>query len=81
MGAADGGIMVLDETAKAGTKASDYFNLETDTVFEIGLTPNRSDALGHIGVALDLKAACAAQGQQFDLKNHLLMHLKLKIPI
>ena len=69
MGAADGGIMVLDETAKAGTKASDYFNLETDTVFEIGLTPNRSDALGHIGVALDLKAGCAAQGQQFDLKK------------
>ena len=69
MGVADGGIMVLDETAKAGTKASDYFNLETDTVFEIGLTPNRSDALGHIGVALDLKAGCAAQGQQFDLKK------------
>ena len=69
MGAADGGIMVLDDTAKAGTKASDYFNLETDTVFEIGLTPNRSDAMGHIGVALDLKAGCAAQGQQFDLKK------------
>ena len=69
MGAADGGIMVLDETAKAGTKASDYFNLETDTVFEIGLTPNRSDAMGHIGVALDLKAGCSAQGQQFDLKK------------
>ena len=69
MGAADGGIMVLDDTVKAGTKASDYFNLETDTVFEIGLTPNRSDAMGHIGVALDLKAGCAAQGQQFDLKK------------
>ena len=69
MGVADGGIMVLDETAKVGTKASDYFNLETDTVFEIGLTPNRSDAMGHIGVALDLKAGCAAQGQQFDLKK------------
>ena len=69
MGVADGGIMVLDETAKAGTKVSDYFNLETDTVFEIGLTPNRSDAMGHIGVAIDLKAGCAAQGQQFDLKK------------
>ena len=69
MGAADGGIMVLDETAKAGTKASDYFNLETDTIFEIGLTPNRSDAMGHIGVALDLKAGCAAQGLQFDMKK------------
>ena len=43
--------------------------LETDTVFEIGLTPNRSDAMGHIGVAIDLKAGCAAQGQQFNLKK------------
>ena len=38
------------------------------TVFEIGLTPNRSDAMGHI-VCTNLKAGCAAQGQQFDLKK------------
>lgn len=69
MGAATDGIMVLDENAKAGTLASDYFNVETDTVFEIGLTPNRSDAMGHLGVALDLKAGCTAMGQILDLKK------------
>ena len=50
------GIMVLDATVKVGTPASAYFNLESDIVFEIGLTPNRSDAMGHIGVARDLFA-------------------------
>ena len=50
------GIMVLDSKAKVGQLASEYFNIETDIVFEIGLTPNRSDAMSHIGVARDLVA-------------------------
>ena len=48
------GIMVLETKAKVGMPASEYFQLESDIVFEIGLTPNRSDAMGHIGVARDL---------------------------
>ena len=45
------GIMVLPNDTVVGTlKLSDYFNVENDTVLEIGLTPNRSDAMGHIGV-------------------------------
>ena len=67
MGGAHDGIMVLDENAKPGTAASEYFKLESDTVFEIGLTPNRSDAMGHMGVALDLRAGLAAQGVNLDL--------------
>ena len=67
MGGAHDGIMVLDENAKPGTPASEYFKLESDTVFEIGLTPNRSDAMGHMGVALDLRAGIAAQGVSLDL--------------
>ena len=67
MGGAHDGIMVLDENAKPGTPASEYFKLESDTVFEIGLTPNRSDAMGHMGVALDLRAGMAAQGVSLDL--------------
>jgi phenylalanyl-tRNA synthetase beta chain len=67
MGGAHDGIMVLDENAKPGTPASEYFKLESDTVFEIGLTPNRSDAMGHMGVALDLRAGLAAQGVSLDL--------------
>jgi phenylalanyl-tRNA synthetase beta chain len=50
------GIMILDEKAIPGTPAADYFNFEEDSVFEIGLTPNRSDAASHYGVARDLAA-------------------------
>lgn len=50
------GIMVLDESAEPGTPASQYFNIEKDYVFEIGLTPNRSDAMSHFGVAQELYA-------------------------
>jgi phenylalanyl-tRNA synthetase beta chain len=61
------GIMVLDSNAKVGTKASKYFNLESDFVFEIGLTPNRSDAMSHIGVARDLRAALNQNGDTHSL--------------
>ena len=56
IGTGHDGIMVLDTTLPAGTPAAVYFNLESDTVFEIGLTPNRADAASHYGVARDLKA-------------------------
>ncbi len=51
------GIMVLDASAVPGTPATTYFNIKTDTVFEIGLTPNRIDAASHVGVARDLAAS------------------------
>lgn len=51
------GIMVLSEEAYVGQPAHEYFNVSTDTVFEIALTPNRSDATSHLGVARDLAAA------------------------
>ncbi|MBT6815873.1 MAG: phenylalanine--tRNA ligase subunit beta, partial [Flavobacteriales bacterium] len=54
LGDATDGIMVLDDNVKVGTLASEYFKVENDTIFEIGLTPNRSDAMGHFGVARDL---------------------------
>ncbi|MBS1624584.1 MAG: phenylalanine--tRNA ligase subunit beta [Bacteroidetes bacterium] len=57
LGASHAGIMELDPATKAGTPAAEYFKVETDHVFEIGLTPNRSDAYSHIGVARDLAAA------------------------
>ena len=61
------GIMVLDATVKAGTPASAYFNLESDIVFEIGLTPNRSDAMGHIGVARDLLTVLNYKGNKLQI--------------
>ncbi len=51
------GIMELDSNAKVGTAAADFFDLKNDTVFEIGLTPNRADAMSHFGVARDLMVA------------------------
>lgn len=56
LGKSHDGIMVLDETIKIGTAAADIFDIENDSVFEIGLTPNRADAMSHYGTARDLKA-------------------------
>ena len=59
MGLSDdhGGIMILDETKyEVGKNFADYFDLANDEVYEIGLTPNRTDAMSHYGVARDLNA-------------------------
>lgn len=56
LGKSHAGIMVLNTSVKNGTPAATYFNVESDSVFEIGLTPNRADAASHIGVARDIKA-------------------------
>jgi len=48
------GIVVLPDDAKPGTPVKDLYNIESDYIFEIGLTPNRSDAFSHLGVARDL---------------------------
>lgn len=50
------GIMVLNEDAVPGTQASEYFKIARDTIFQIGLTPNRIDSGSHYGVARDLAA-------------------------
>ena len=56
LGSDHSGIMVLPEEVPVGTLARDYFKVEDDYVFDIGLTPNRSDATCHLGVARDLAA-------------------------
>lgn len=56
LGTSHDGIMVLPTDTKVGTAAKDYFNLTEDYIFEIGLTPNRIDAMSHIGVARDVCA-------------------------
>ena len=56
IGTSHDGIMVLEPDAEVGTKAKDYLHLGTDTIFSIGLTPNRVDGASHIGVARDLSA-------------------------
>ena len=56
LGSSHAGIMVLDPGAQVGMPASEYFKVEEDVVFTIGLTPNRVDAASHLGVARDLVA-------------------------
>tara|TARA_B100001057_G_scaffold187014_1_gene187846 strand:+ start:24699 stop:27107 length:2409 start_codon:yes stop_codon:yes gene_type:complete len=56
LGDSHDGIMILDKSIKPGTPISEVFNIESDNILEIGLTPNRSDAMSHYGVARDLKA-------------------------
>ena len=56
LGKGHDGILVLDKKLKEGTAVAEVFKIETDYVFEIGLTPNRSDAMSHYGVARDLRA-------------------------
>ncbi len=56
LGQSHDGIMVLNKSLKVGTPASEIFEIENDKVFEIGLTPNRADAMSHLGVARDLRA-------------------------
>ena len=55
-GSSHEGIMVLDPSAKPGMPAKKYFKVYEDVIFEIGLTPNRADALSHFGIARDLVA-------------------------
>ena len=67
LGSKTDGIMVLDPDIKPGTLASDYFSLGSDIIFNIGLTPNRTDAMGHIGVARDLMTVLNNNGNSFKI--------------
>ena len=71
LGKSHDGILILENHARIGQKASEYFNLSSDYQLEIGLTPNRCDAMGHIGVARDIKAF---------LNFHRQANLELKLP-
>lgn len=57
LGESHAGILVLDPSAHVGTPAAQELGLNADFALEIGLTPNRADAMSHIGVARDLVAA------------------------
>jgi phenylalanyl-tRNA synthetase beta chain len=71
LGTSHEGIMVLGPSVKVGVPAKKHFDISEDWVFEIGLTPNRTDATSHLGVARDIVAALNQQ-------KHI--HLKLKKP-
>jgi len=67
IGESHDGIMILSEELIPGTPAARLFDITTDEVFEIGLTPNRADAMSHLGVARDLKAGLSQKNVHTEL--------------
>lgn len=67
LGTSHDGIMILDDSLVPGTPAAKVFNIENDEVFEIGLTPNRADAMSHMGVARDLRAGLLQKNASLEL--------------
>ena len=88
VGTSHDGIIVLPAETPVGMKASDYYHVDNDTLIEVDITPNRSDAACHYGVARDLYAYYRAHGQQvaltkptvdgFKVDNH---NLEIKVQI
>jgi phenylalanyl-tRNA synthetase beta chain len=68
LGQSHAGIMVLPAAAVVGTSAAEYFNTYNDIIFEIGLTPNRMDAMSHLGVAKDV---CAYLSHHNKKETHI----------
>ncbi len=62
LGKSHDGIMILDSSLEIGAFLADHYNVEEDLVFEIGLTPNRADAMSHYGTARDLMAGMSQHG-------------------
>ena len=67
LGESHEGILVLEDHWQAGTPLKEVFTVEEDQVFEIGLTPNRADAMSHFGVARDLRAGLALKNEDATL--------------
>jgi len=67
LGKSHDGIMVLNQDLSVGTPCASIFNVENDFVFEIGLTPNRADAMSHLGTARDLRAGLAQKDIHLEL--------------
>ena len=66
LGKSHAGIMVLGDDLEVGTPLAEIFKIEKDHVIEIGLTPNRADAMSHMGVARDLRAGLAVGDQLME---------------
>mgnify|MGYP003327389124 FL=1 len=69
LGEFDHGIMILDDKYKAGSLLKNIFKVDNDWVYDIGLTPNRADAMSHYGTARDLRARLLYEGGKIELKT------------
>ena len=78
LGESHDGILILDASLSPGTPAAQIFNIECDEVFEIGLTPNRADAMSHMGVARDLRAGLLQRGTTSELITPSVSNFKVE---
>ena len=69
IGTSHEGIIVLPADAVPGTLAKDYYNIKSDYVLEVDITPNRADACSHYGVARDLYAYLKQNGYETSLRR------------
>lgn len=81
LGTSHNGIMVLDADAVPGTLAKDYFKLNDDYLFEIGLTPNRADAASHLGTARDIAAFLKTKVVKPDVSGFKVNNTNRKIEV
>jgi len=81
LGGSHAGIMVLAEDAVIGLPAKEYFKMEDDYLFEIGLTPNRADAASHLGVARDLAAYLRIELTMPDVSSFKVANKNLTIGV
>jgi phenylalanyl-tRNA synthetase beta chain len=81
LGESHAGIIVLDTKIANGTLATEFFNVQSDYILEIGLTPNRADAASHIGVTRDIKAAKKRELEWPSIENFKVDNTSLTIPV
>lgn len=80
IGSSHDGIIVLPDDAVVGTPAKEYYNVQSDHLIEVDITPNRVDAASHFGVARDLAAYLKQAGKPFELKKPSVDAFKVDTP-
>ncbi|MCU6769360.1 phenylalanine--tRNA ligase subunit beta [Barnesiella propionica] len=80
IGTSHDGIIVLPDTAVPGTPAKDYYNVKSDYILEVDITPNRIDAASHYGVARDLAAYLIRHKKNGNLRRPSVDAFKVDVP-
>ena len=80
VGTSHAGIIVLPEDAPVGMTANEYYNVESDYILEVDITPNRVDATSHFGVARDLAAYLEQAGMPYKLTKPSVDNFKIDTP-
>jgi phenylalanyl-tRNA synthetase beta chain len=81
LGNSHAGIIVLDPSTQVGTPVAEIYNIQSDYILEIGLTPNRADAASHIGVARDVRASKKRTIRRPDVGGFVVEKKSLSIPV